>query len=521
MSGVRALPRLRSRSSGAVARLALALAALAPSAARSQPAVDTVRVDTVRVELRDVGPGAPGRVLRDVLSRPHVVLAPAARLDLPRDSSVATSVVIVGADVTLASRVSGDVVVVGGDLFIRPGADVRGRAVAIGGGVYESMLARIGGGVLAYRDETFDAERLGATLALRYRAFDGDPATRLVWPGLYGLRLPSYSRVDGLALTVGPRVTLADERVELEPRVSYRSHLGTVDPGLVTRLSIGRRSTLEVVAERGTYTNDAWSRLDAVNGAATFVFGDDERNYYRATRVVAEAHRRWEGETATLEPWVGALTEDASSVGPTVGTWSAPWSLRGRRDTAYMLRPNPPVADGRITSALAGVRATWDDGEMAARGTARLEVPASAPGDARFGQLTLDASTRFPTVRSHELELAAHAVLTVGDPAPGQRFAYLGGGSTLPTLPELSLGGDQLLFLEGTYLVPLPRPELPLVGPPTVGLRYAAGSAGVEHLPAFVQNVGVRLILGPLRLDVLVDPASGERAIGFGYALFR
>ena len=517
MSAVCALGPPGTRARRAAARLALSILALAlPAAAAAQGTADTVRV-----ELRDVGPGAPGRILRDVLSRPHVVLAPAARLDLPRDSSIATSVVVVGADVTVASRVSGDVVVVGGDLFIRPGADVRGRAVAIGGGVYESMLARIGGGVLAFRDETFDAERAGTTLALRYRALDGDPAARLVWPGLYGLRLPSYSRVDGLALTVGPRVALAGERVELEPRVTYRSHLGAVDPGLVARLAMGRRSTLEAVAERGTCSNDAWSRLDAVNAAATLIFGDDERNYYRATRVHVEARRRWEGATASLEPWVGALTEDASSVGPTVGATSAPWSVRGRRDTAYMLRPNPPVADGRITSALAGVRASWDDGEMAARGTARLEMPADAPADRRFAQLTLDASTRFPTFRSHELELAAHAVLTAGDPAPGQRFAYLGGGATLPTLPELSLGGDQLLFLEGTYLVPLPRPDLPLVGAPTIGLRYAAGSAGSERLPEFVQNVGLRVILGPVRLDVLVDPASGERAIGFGYALFR
>lgn len=511
------LPRPRRHVPEVIACLAVAIAAFAPPS----PAAAQQAPDTLRVQLRDVGPGAPGRILRDVLSRPHVVFVPAARLDLPRDSSIATAIVVVGADVTLASRVSGDVVVVGGDLFIRPGADVRGRAIAIGGGVYESMLARIGGGVLAYRDETFEAERLGATLTLSYRALDGDPAARLGWPGLYGLRLPSYSRVDGLAITVGPRVTLADERVELEPRVSYRSHLGAVDPGLVARLSMGRRSTLEVVAERGTYTNDAWSRLDAVNAAATFLFGDDERNYYRATRVQVEIRRRWEGTSESLEPWIGALAEDASSVGPGLGATSAPWSLRGRRDTAYMLRPNPPVADGRITSALAGVRAAWDDGEMAARGTARLEVPADAPADARFAQLTLDASTRFPTVRSHELELAAHAVLTTGDPAPGQRFAYLGGGSTLPTLAELSLGGDQLLFLEGTYLVPLPRPDLPLLGPPTVGLRYAVGSAGVDRLPDFVQNVGLRLILGPVRLDVLVDPASGDRAIGLGYALFR
>ena len=496
----------------------LSLAALgAPRAAHAQPGASPVRI-----EVRDAGPGEAGRLLRGILSRPHVVLAPrAATLALPRDTTITTTIVIVGADVTVASRVDGDVVVVDGDLFLRPGATIRGRAIAIGGGVYNSLLARVEGGLVAYRDASFDVAAEGATIALSYRAQDAEPMWRVSLPGLYGLRLPSYSRVDGLTLEAGPRVSAAHGAFTAEPRLAYRSHLGTLDPGLTLRLSLDRRTELETVAERGTFTNDAWARHDLVNSAATLIFGDDERNYYRATHIAATLRRRWEGTAGTVEPWIAAQAEDAWSVGPVRGTTGAPWSMTGRRDTLDMLRPNPLVLDGRVTSVLGGVRASWDDGDLLVRGHARAELPVATPDDRRFAQLTLDASAAFRTVRSHRLELAGHAVLTAGDVAVPQRFAYLGGGSTIPTVRELSMGGDQLLFVEGSYLVPLARPALPYLGPPTVGVHYVAGSAGIDGLPAFVQNVGLRLMVSFLRLDVLVDPASGETAVGVGVAGFR
>jgi hypothetical protein len=56
-----------------------------------------------------------------------------------------------------------------------------------------------------------------------------------------------------------------------------------------------------------------------------------------------------------------------------------------------------------------------------------------APDDRRFTQATLDARVDFPTFRNHTFSLEAHAVHTVGDSAPPQRYAYLGGSGTLPT----------------------------------------------------------------------------------------
>jgi hypothetical protein len=327
--------------------------------------------------------------------------------------------------------------------------------------------------------------------------------------------------VDGLVLPVGPRIELYAGRLAFDLRATYRSHLGEVDPAVTTLWRLGETSELELVAERATYTNDAWSRIGPVNAAATLVFGRDLRNYYRATSVGIAAKRRWESFDGFIEPWVGARTEDARSVGPVPGATSHPWSLSSGPDSTHMLRPNPPVSPGRITSALVGATGEWASGEgdMLARGAGRIELAADAPGDARFAQLTLDGSTRLFTVRDHWLELGVHAVATVGDPAPPQRHAYLGGSATIPTRPPLSMGGDRLLFVEGAYMVPLPRPVVPYLGSPTIGVRYIAGSAGIDRLPRFVQNVGARLGLGLVRFDFVVDPASGDWDIGFGVML--
>jgi hypothetical protein len=112
-------------------------------------------------------------------------------------------------------------------------------------------------------------------------------------------------------------------------------------------------------------------------------------------------------------------------------------------------------------------------------------------------------------------------LLTAGDTAPPQRWSYLGGSGTLPTFELLEFGGDQLLFIESRYVVPIDRLVIKLLGTPTVTLRHMLGSAGVSRLPALEQNLGVRLTLGFFRTDYVIDPASRESDISFALSFFR
>lgn len=96
--------------------------------------------------------------------------------------------------------------------------------------------------------------------------------------------------------------------------------------------------------------------------------------------------------------------------------------------------------------------------------------------------------------------------------APPQRYSYLGGTNTLETVDLLSLGGDELFFGEALYIVPLNFFRLPVFGGPSVGIRYAAGSAGFEKLPSLIQNVGPRLSFALVSIDYSIDPKSKKKA---------
>lgn len=470
------------------------------------------------VVLRTQGRGRPGEILREVLAQPYEVILPDSVVHLPRDSAIARTVLILGGDATVASAVQGDVIVVDGDLFIHPGAAIEGRAVAIGGGVYPSTLARVALGTESFRDVTFDVTRADdGTLMLDWRVISPVEIETVTFPIVFGLRLPSYSRVDGLGLPWGPRIMFDTGRIVIDPVITYRSDLGEIDPSLVVHLGIGRLTTLEVRALRGTLTNDTWIQSDIANFISALFAGRDYRNYWRADRAEALVQRRWERGATLVALEGGARVERAWSVSA-----GGPWSLFGRDDVEDgMLRPNPGVRHGRITSALAGARFDWERQEVTLTSRLVTEVALDAPDDRRFTQGTFDARVGFPAFRSHTFSLDAHVVYTFGDRSPPQRFAYLGGGGTLPTFDLLEFGGDRLLFFESRYAIPIERIQIPIAGSPVIMFRHMIGMAGIDSLPPFEQNLGVRLQVGPLQVDWTIEPVSRDTKTSVGLSLFR
>jgi hypothetical protein len=489
----------------------IAAALLIAPAARAQTA-GAARLDTASVRVRDMGPGETGRFLRAALAVPHdVILASDSAAYLQRGAVYARTVVVLGGDAYVASSVRGDVIVVDGDLFLRPGASIDGRAIAIGGGVYNSTLAVVGGGRLSYRDHTYEVVAAGAgSYALDYREYTATPARAITLPFPAGFRLPGYDRVNGLSLAAGPVVTLDTGRLVVEPTVTYRSHLGAVDPAIRVVGRLGRRDAAYLTVGRATLTNDAWIRGDVVNSAIAFATGTDVRNYYRADRAEASVARRFEIPTGEFELSAGALTERAWSVGRDSldPTQHAPFSIVGRGGVEQMLRPNPRVTRGTISSAVLGAATRLSVDDVATTGSARAEIPFAAPGDARFVQLTIDAAVSFLTFTTHRFSLAAHGLATVGDRPPAQRFAYLGGGGTLPTYDVLSMGGDQLAFVESRYTIPIERWRVPIAGAPSVTLRHLIGGAGVDGLGTLRQNVGLRASLSVVGVEYVIDPSG-------------
>jgi hypothetical protein len=475
---------------------------------------------TPDIVVRTSGPGPASRLLREVAATPHVLVreAPDGKAAIAKDTIIGMSVIVVGVNAAVEGRVEGDVVVVNGDLFMHPGGHITGRAIAIGGGVYASSLAEIEGEALQFYDTRYDVHERNGQLQLDYRAPREIGVPTVSFPLVYGVRIPSYDRVQGLSVPIGPRFTFDTGRFVIDPLVTYRSDLGAWDPSLAVDLGVGRTVRLLAWGGRGTFTNDAWIQSDIMNSVSTIVAGRDRRNYFRADRAELALRKRWQRESAEYEATVGGRGEFATSVSA-----GGPWSLLNRDDsTEGIPRPNPAIARGRTYSALASVGGRWTlEPEATARLLAGVEVPFRAPLGTDWVQLTVEGTIRFPTFGVQSFELESHAVLTSGDDAPPQRYAYLGGSGTLPTFDLLEFGGDQLLYFDARYNVPITAVQLPFVGPPVVSLRYMIGSAGVGSLPGFEQNLGLRLAVQPIRVDFTVDPSSGDTHFGFGLVMMR
>ncbi len=480
------------------------------------------------VEFRERGSGVGPELLARALAGPHVTVEPSAlRYLLPRDSAFHSTVVILGRNAYIDGAVHGDVIVVAGDLYMHPGAHIDGRAIAIGGGVYESALAQAVAGTTAFRDFTYDVAPIPGGWTLIYRPVVERAEHALKWPGIFGLRLPSYDRTNGLSLPFAPLVSGPGTSIQIEPRITYRSQFGAFDPSISATMKANHLSTFQFDAGRETLTNDAWIWSDVVNSAEVFVFGEDTRNYYRADRAQLELASHWESAMGTLAPYVGLRVEQATTARPGAGATGGPWAFGGRHSLTDMLRPNPAIDPGQIRSAFTGARFHWSDQGVVTTGTVDEELGglrSVCDGGTcwtRFAQTTLDGSIAFPTFLTQSLTLNAHAVLSSHGQIPRQRFAYLGGPGTIPTLGMLDRGGDYLLYFDGRYNIPIDRLTLPFIGAPVLMLREVLGGATTGKIPTLAQAAGARMTLGVVYVEALADPAVRRVHIGLGLTLAR
>jgi hypothetical protein len=344
-----------------------------------------------------------------------------------------------------------------------------------------------------------------------------------------GIRVPGYNRVDGFVLPWGPMISLAQDRIRIDPTITYRSNIGKIDPFVKMSFKDTGGIGFELAGGRSTFTNDDWIRSDFINSLATLGVGSDSRNYYRADRGWALLSYETTHSGFVTTPSVGVLTENDWSTGSPVRHTNAPWSFFGKTDSLKMRRPNPAIARGHITSGFAhliteyavdAVKASLDVGvEHAFKTPPKIVVVDNSPvGFANtsaldvitttgpFTQITIGSKASFPTFGTQHFDFRGRAVFTPGDIAPPQRFAYLGGAGTLATVDLLALGGDRLFYVEGEYSVPIEQIVLPIVGNPIVSARYAAGAAGIGKLPDFIQNIGVGLGVRFLKAEYHIDP---------------
>jgi hypothetical protein len=475
------------------------------------------------VVVADPGPGPVGRYLAAVLARPDTRVVTGDTIVIARDATYPGSVVVLASRVVNDGSIGGNLIVVGGDLFLHPNSKVGAEAIAIGGAVYSSLLSETRNGSASYRDFTFVATKTPAAIELRYEDLrEPSPARgRFALPTWLTTRIPTYDRSDGISFSLGPAVDLGT--VSASGLATYRSQLGVVDPSLTASWRPARKTRVDLFAGRDTRSNEDWITSDFTNSLNTLFAGHDTRNYYRADAADLTITRTLELPAAIVAPRVGGRYEKASSARPPFPPSSHPWSFADRDDPAdEMTRLNPAIPTSRMTSAILGTTIDWPGDGLRATLDGWVEMPFQVDSAGRFTQATLDGQVTIPTYGKQRFRFDAHGVLTLGDTAPRQRWAYVGGSGTLSTMDSLlAMGGGELLFMEGRYIVPVERVGLPFVGSPTLTLRYIVGGAGPTSLPAMTQIAGVRLSLSLLRAEYLHDLTGGHSRFHIDLALVR
>jgi len=487
----------------------IALAASGHDLPGQSARTDSTAPRPVVARVADPGPGAPGRILRDVVRRPHRVVAARDRWALlgPADASD-RSVIVVHGSARVDTRVEGDVVVVDGDLRLGRGAVIAGRAVAIGGHVFRTPFSVVRGGIQEYPDDRFDAVPVREQWRLGWSRLDSlyaSPPLRL--PGFAGFRVAAYSRVDGLGLTWGPQ--LAAGPLTVRPAATWRTHRGRVDPSVTLRLG-SRRFAAEAEAARTTVSNEQWIAGDLVAASVGLLTGLDLRNWYRTDRAEGRIRMLQDSWPIAVELWAGGRDERVLPPQPLRLSPTGPWTFATPTPGNGFDRVNPAVASQRLTTAIAGLGlATPIAGGMQSRLVLQAEVTAHEwDNRGRFMQVVSDWTSVVPTGGRTRLESIGHAAWHTGD-LPAARLGAVGGPGTLLTERVLALRGERLVFGAARWVVPLGERALL----PRLALRAARGLVGdAARWQRGVTNVGVQVDVGPVRLEYAYDPAARRGA---------
>lgn len=466
----------------------------------------TSAAEAQRLQLEVRGRDPALDLLREIVGRGDYRLIARDTL-LPATDTVAGDLVVVGAAVRLDGSVAGSVAVLdGGDLFVRPGASIHGAIAEIGGSILPSARAELGEVFRLPAGFRSRVIREGDVYTVYVRPPPDEPLVRPT--GFGGIRPPTYDRVDGLTLKVGGDVYLYPDSSapHLIGRFGYSIENGYWSGRGAFEVPLGSRYAIRAEAGRATVTNDEWVRGDLSNSLGSVLVRSDVRNYYRSEWAAVSVFREAPG---TLQVGRGFFVPRFSvrvSRDTSVAAGD-PWSLFARSER---WRTNPPVLPATLASGSGGFGAGYRWPTSTIHLSVLAEYAPAGIGDLEFGLVDAELAYDMLALWQHTLAVEGKLLHPLGAATPPpQRWSLVGGPGTLPTLRTGRLRGDHLVFLQSTYTAPVPRVMLPFVGPPSIAVRHAVGSAWVsDDAPRWEQNLGLGLTAGLLEAYLYVDPAE-------------
>ena len=360
-------------------------------------------------------------------------------------------VAIIDGPLVLEGTVDGRVLVVNGSALLRPGARITGDLIVVGGDIEGSEEATIEGQQIVFRE------------ALRYRRVgemivpdDPEPFAGVRAGRRFGFARTSfavalrgaYNRVEGLPIAFGPQIAFGRSNPTIvDATLIYRTaggftleeeqigYVGRVEQfvGGHGRWRIGATLHSEVLPIESNGLSDTEASL------ATFVMHRDYRDYYE--RQGWSAYLRWSGSAAA------DATLEYRDENHDTRLEQSPWTIF---DNGQPFRPQPIMAEGSLRSL--SLRFTHDsrndEREPSSGWLARLESEQGLGGDMsialpddvtrfgideRFTALSVDVRRYLRVGPLTRVALGARAAGSVdGGPLPPQRQHVLGGEGSMP-----------------------------------------------------------------------------------------
>jgi hypothetical protein len=369
------------------------------------------------------------------------------------DEVIDGNIVVKGGDLLIYGEVDGDVLVVGGTVYIKAGGrvtgDVRvinGEIVKEDGGVVEGYMDRTSSRTVDYRERRERFTR-GAT------SLNANWVQELTTLDDFIFR---YNRVEGLFLGLG-----SDKKYYWNGQRTYTGW-GTIGYGFKSKrwrgnLGLARQVAFEggrifevgIEAHNVTDTKDEWVISQKENTAAAILIHEDYRDYFQRSGYGANVAYYVQQEEFTGQVRVDYLIDNYTSMDN-----RTEWSIFGGNK---VFRLNPQIDEGRMRSFLvmSGLstvtRTMYGPNGWSIYGTAEF-AGKSSNTDFGFHQYMLDVRRYQPLGRYDNVNVRLRVGTSEGT-LPVQKAFELGGLSTVHAYPFKYDVGNRMVLMNAEYIV--------------------------------------------------------------------
>lgn len=373
---------------------------------------------------------------------------------IQKGDTLNTNVIVKSGDLTIYGRINGDVLVIGGDLYVRDGAYVGGNIKVINGEVNKDDDAIVMGYIdesssrkeKAYREEEKNFRRSSTRLHANW-ANETTNLDNFIF---------RYNRVEGLFLGAGSekRYYWDDQRsYSLYGSVGYgfKSHNWRGNLGLSRQFAFDDGQLIEIEAEGHslTDTKDDWLIGVHENTAAAILIHEDYRDYFRRDGYGINLGYATQRDYFTGQVKVGYLSDEYRSMEN-----QTEWSFFGG-DKRF--RPNPAIDEGNMRSIVSSAGLSTVTSTMyGPEGWSMLATAEVAEknlgGEFTFNRYVADVRRYQPLGRYDNLNIRVR-VGTAEGVLPLQKTFEIGGLGTLQGYPFKDEMGNRMLLMNAELIV--------------------------------------------------------------------